>query len=249
MGWICALIVHFFVTDTWMAMPFFLLPLFWIGIMTLSYTAANCMPILVETAAGNDRIEGWPEPVMKEQAVDLVYLAFLLIVVEVLSFFLGQILGVLIGPAWLVSLVLLFLLYPIILLSSLEANSPFVPLTMPILNSLKTLAWAWGVFYGVAGGLMLVWTLPLVWSFRQSGWTLFIAMIFIAPLISGWCFLYARLLGRLAWKASLEFPEEEDGQEDSTKPKKKRSKAKKKQPGSQVKPGSSESSGELQAAR
>ncbi len=241
LGWLCALCFYLYDVFPY-AMVFFTLPLIWISIMTLSYTAACGMPILAETASGNDNIEGWPEPVMKEQAVDLVYLSFLMIAVEVLSFFLGQILSVLIGPAWLVSLVLLFLLYPIVLLSSLEANSPFVPLTLPILNSLKTVTWAWGVFYGLSGGLMLVWLVPLVWGAKQSGGTQFFAMIFLAPLIAGWCFLYARLLGRLAWRASLEFSEEVEEKTDD-KPKKKRKKAKKK------KPDSSESSGELQAAR
>jgi hypothetical protein len=244
MGWLVLMCLHFY--DTFpIALPFFALPLIWIGIMSLSYLAANSVAILVETASGIDKVEGWPDPVMKEQAVDLVYLSFLLIVAEVLSFFLGQVLGVLLGPAWLVSLVVLFLLYPIILLSSLEANSPFAPLTLPIVASLQTVTWAWGVFYGLSGGLLLVWALPLKWTLGKSGWTQFFTMIFAAPLISGWCFLYARLLGRLAWKASLTFLEKQEDEEAQDQPKKKRGKRKKK-PESQD---NSESSGELQVSR
>ena len=244
MGWLVALCVHFYVTDTILALPFFVLPLIWIGIMTLSYAAASSTPILLETAAGNDKIEGWPEPVMKEQAVDLVYLSFLLIVAEVLSFLLGQLVGILFGPQWLIWLVLTFLLYPIVLLSSLEANSPYVPLTWPILKSLQKVGWAWGVFYGLSFGLTLAWALPAVWLLGRSGWTQFIGMVFLAPLLAGWCFLYARLLGRLAWRASLEF-EEEDA--DAEKPENEKT-GKRKRKGKK-KPKISESSGELQATR
>jgi hypothetical protein len=217
------------------------MPLIWIGIMSLSYAAASSMPILLETAAGNDKVQGWPEPVMKEQAVDLVYLSFLLIVAEVLSYFLGQVVGILFGPPWLIWLVLTFLLYPIVLLSSLEANSPYVPLTWPILKSLQQVGWAWGVFYGLSFGLTLAWALPAAWLFGRSGWTQFLGMIFLAPLMAGWCFLYARLLGRLAWRASLEFEADE---EDAEKPENEKRKRKGKK-----KPKVSESSGELQAAR
>ena len=238
-GWLCGLIWHFYTSDSWLAMPFFLLPLFWIAMMTLSYAAANSMAILLETSAGNDKVEAWPEPNFREQAVDLFYLAFLLIVAGMVCFFLGNILSVFLGPGLRISLGLLFLLYPIVLLSSLEANSPFIPLTWPILSSLKTVAWAWGAFYALSFALTLVWALPLTWWFTDGGWTTFFLMLILAPLIAGWCFLYARLLGRLAWRVSLEFPEEEDEKETPEK----RTRPGKKEPSV------SESSGELQAAR
>jgi hypothetical protein len=139
--------------------------------------------------------------------------------------------------------VIAFLLYPIVLLSSLEANSPYSPLTLPILKSLKTVGWAWGVFYGLSFGLMLAWLPILVWTIDQSGLTQFLTMFVIAPLAAGWWFLYARLLGRLAWRAALEFAEDEESEKpDSQKPEKSQRKNKKK-------PKVSESSGELLAAR
>lgn len=244
MGWLIAGGIYFYGLLP-IAAVVFALPLIFVTIMTLSYVAANSLPILLETAAGNDQVEGWPDPSLKDQAVDLIYLSFILIITEVLSFFLGQIVGIFIGPQWLVSMVLAFLLYPIVLLSSLEANSPYVPFTLPILKSLKTVTWAWGVFYGLSFGLLLVWGLPLLWVFSRGFTVQFFGMMFIAPLIVGWCFLTARLLGRLAWRASLEFDEEEED-ENQEKPKRKKSK---KKPNSPKKRDLSESSGELQSAR
>ncbi len=242
MGWLIAMCLHFYATFP-MALPFFVLPLIWITIMALSYLAANNMAILLETAGGNDKVDGWPEPDFRDQATDLIYLSFIAIVAGVCSFFISGFLGILIGGGWKLSLAVLFLLYPIILLSTLEANSPFVPLSLPILRSLKTVHWAWGVFYALAGGLLLVWFWPLFWLREQSGWMQFFGMIFLAPLIAGWGLLYGRLLGRLAWRASLEFPEEEEPEEKEAEenPKPKRRKRRKPRP--------SESSGELQSTR
>jgi hypothetical protein len=118
-----------------------------------------------------------------------------------------------------------------------------VPFSLPILKSLKTVNWAWGVFYALSGGLLLVWLWPLLWLRTQSGWTQFFGMMFLAPLIAGWCLLYGRLLGRLAWRASLEFPQEEEPEEKDSDKKPKRPKRKKK------KPRPAESSGELQTTR
>lgn len=236
MGWLVAFGVYVFGLLP-IAVLIVALPLIFLTIMTLSYTAANSLPILVETASGKDEIEGWPEPSMKEQAVDLIYVCFIVIVAEAISFFLGQLVGLFIGPAWLLSMIFGYLLFPIILLSSLEANSPYVPFTIPILKSLKTVTWAWGMFYGMSFGLMLIWVLPLVWIFGRGGGVQFFGMMVVAPLVAGWCFIASRLLGRLAWRASLEFEEEE---EDEEKPKRKKPKKKR---------DISESSGELQAAR
>lgn len=242
MGWMIAMCLYLYAALP-LALPFFILPLIWITIMTLSYLAANSMAILLETAGGIDKIDGWPEPDTREQAVDLIYLSFIVIVAGVCSLFISKSLGLLIGGGWTLTLVVLFLLYPIILLSTLEANSPFVPLSLPILKSLKTVNWAWGVFYALSGGLLLVWVWPLLWMREQSGWTQFFGMMFLSPLIAGWCLLYGRLLGRLAWRASLEFPDDEEEDEEKNPDDKPKPKKRKK------KPRPSESSGELQATR
>jgi hypothetical protein len=242
MGWLIFVCLYFY-GEFVLAMVCLALPMLFVSVMTLSYLSANGMAILLETAGGNDKINGWPDPDIGDQLSNLVYLAFILAVVLVLSFFLGGFLGLFLGSAWTVILSVAFLLYPIILLSTLEANSPFVPFSLPILKSLKNVNWAWGVFYALSGGLLLVWLWPLLWARTQSGWTQFIVMIFLAPLIAGWCLLYGRLLGRLAWRASLEFPEDEE------QPEEKNADEKPKRPKRKKKPRPAESSGELQSAR
>ncbi len=240
MGWLCLLCINLYNDHMVLAAGCFFLPLIWITIWVMSYVTSCSLPILVETSAGNDKIVNWPEPVLKEQALDLMYLSYMMIITQVFAFFVSQLLGIVIGPRWVVWLIAVHLMYPVVLLSSMEANSSFVPLTMPILKSFKTVTWAWGVFYGLTAGLLLVWLLPLVWMSSRSGSTQFFGMIFIAPLAAGWCFLSARLLGRLAWRASLEYDEEDEDDPDNP-PRNKRKKKKKP-------PKVSESSGELHAA-
>ena len=139
-----------------------------ITVACLAYAAACSLPVLLETSAGNNKIDDWPEPDVREQAVDLVYLGYLLIIAEVLSALAGQVLSLFFGSVWLPSMICGFLLYPVVLLSSLEAGTPFMPFTWPIVKSLKTLTWAWGVFYGLAAGLTAVWLLPLFWEFGDA---------------------------------------------------------------------------------
>ena len=242
LGLLWAFCYHLYDTGVIYAMAFFVLPSIWITIMTLSYAAACSLPIILETSAGNDKVEGWPEPVLKEQAADLVYLGYLLIIAEVLSALAGEVLSIFFGSVWLPAMICGYLFYPMILLSSLEAGTPFMPLTWPIVRSLKSLTWAWGAFYGLTAALTAVWVLPLYWQFGEHP---FLMVILAAPLEAAWCFLCARLLGRLGWRISLDFEPEEDEKEsagDQQHPARKKKKRKKK-------PDESESSGELQTTK
>jgi hypothetical protein len=94
-----------------------------------------------------------------------------------------------------------FLLYPICLLSSMEANSPWLPLTKPILHSVVTLWWGWLVFYALAAAVLGGWlALIVVGSWLQP----FLAGLLGGPVLAAAILIYARLLGRLAWRASRE---------------------------------------------
>ena len=92
------------------------------------------------------------------------------------------------------------LLYPIFLLSSLEANSVFVPLSLPILRSLISCWWGWLTFYALAallGGSWLGLLLAGLPSFP------FLTALACGPLLAAVLLIVSRLLGRLAWRAAL----------------------------------------------
>jgi hypothetical protein len=90
-----------------------------------------------------------------------------------------------------------FVLYPIALLSALEANSIWVPLTVPVLLSLLRWWWAWLTFYLLAG--LLAAGLATVFLFSMAS-SLDLLQLLLGPLVAAAALIYFRLLGRLAWR-------------------------------------------------
>lgn len=176
---------------------FLVLPFIWLNIWILSYSGAVCLPVIVETAGGNDRITGWPEPHWKEWAIELCYLAFIAICAQVVAHSVGLLASWLGGPYWTTSLVALGLLFPVMLLSSLEAASPWVPLTLPILRSLLVSCDAWLGFYAVAVPTLAAGVgLTTLISFASP----ILAAFLGGPVAATVLLIEARLLGRLGWR-------------------------------------------------
>lgn len=177
--------------------------LFWIGLWTASYSAACGVAVLESTGGGLDRIEGWPEPNWKEWMVDLLYLSWIGAIPMSLSYGLMR-LTELWGPRliWVWPLAF-FVMYPISLLSALEANSIWVPLTMPILASLWRWWWAWGLFYILTG--LLLGGLAAFMGFALATSHAYV-VILLAPLVPAVWLIYCRLLGRLGWRMTSRPP-------------------------------------------
>ncbi len=175
---------------------FFVLPIAWLTIWTFSYAAACCLAVLEETAAGNDEIN-WPEGGWREWLWKFLYTGYLLSLVGLAATGIGLLVRYQTGLFWPPFFATIFVLYPFALLSSLEANSIWVVISPVILKSLFKLIWAWFMFYlEVAVLAAPVAGLFFFLYLRHPFWTVLIA----APLVSALLLLYARLLGRLAWK-------------------------------------------------
>jgi hypothetical protein len=91
----------------------------------------------------------------------------------------------------------LFVLYPIALMSALEANSIWVPLTLPVLLSLFRWWWAWLSFYILTGLLAAGLGAVFLYSLSSSQDLL---QLLLGPLVAAAALIYFRLLGRLAWR-------------------------------------------------
>jgi hypothetical protein len=177
--------------------------LFWIGLWTASYSAACGVAVLESTGSGLDKIEGWPEPNWKEWMIDLIYLSWIGAIPLSLSYGLMR-LTELWGPRLLwVWPVGFFVMYPISMLSALEANSIWVPLTLPILASLGRWWWAWGLFYLVTG--LTLGALAAFMGFALASSHAYV-VILLAPLVPAVWLIYCRLLGRLAWRMTSQPP-------------------------------------------
>jgi hypothetical protein len=98
---------------------------------------------------------------------------------------------------WQATIVALFYLYPISLMSALEANSIWVPLTKQVIKSLFVVGWAWIVFYLLVSLLAAVLLLAANYGVGYLGFAGWILLGFLIPTE---ILIYARLMGRLAWK-------------------------------------------------
>jgi hypothetical protein len=116
------------------------------------------------------------------------------------GFGLSQLAGLWLPQPGLVWALGVFLLFPILLLSSVDANSPFIPLSRRVRRSLFRVAGTWLTFY-VLSGLLWAGLMGAFWGLAQLHD--FLAPVLGGPLLAATVLIYARLLGRLAWRATL----------------------------------------------
>jgi hypothetical protein len=168
------------------------------GVMLcFSHLASSFLAIVNETAEGADEITIWAEG-FKEWMAGLLHVGYIAAIAFSLAYGTGwlqlQATGKL-GLWWpLVGLAL----FPFFLLSSLEADSPIVPFSRPIFASLQKNLGDWIKFYLLSCLLFGGWALllPLEHEYPK------LAKLLAGPLFATVVFVYARLLGRLAWKAA-----------------------------------------------
>ncbi len=179
------------------ALAFFTLPIIWVTMMTLSLSAACCLAVLESTAAGLDRVEAWPDPQWKEWMAQMIYLGWIGAIPLAASYGLAQLMSLAGVEVRLALPGFFFLLYPIALMSALEANSYWVPLTLPILMSLFRWWWAWLLFYLLTALLAAGLAAVFIFAIESSQDLLLVAL---GPLTAAAALIYFRLLGRLAWQ-------------------------------------------------
>jgi hypothetical protein len=200
--------------------------------------------VLQDSAAGNARIENWPDVVWLDWIGDSLYLITNIAGSAAIGYGVAWLCGGASGPLTLLFITLfLYLLFPIMLLSTLEMQSPLLPLSPTILRSTITSWKTWAVFYletvplgliilGPPLAVLLAWlTLP-----NESTWLMVLASYVMARLIRDTylmllasCMIgilmvvaqltYFRLLGRLAWvcaedQRALDAEEEEEDEEE-----------------------------------
>ena len=173
--------------------------MFLAGVCFLSFlglvaVAGYWLAILHDTGEGCETIDNWPELVVVDWGIGFLHL----IVASACAVGIGTILhrfaeplGVPLGAALALSVHVLF---PLLLLSSLETNIPFFPVSPPILRSLGNSLFAWIAFY-LAAGLVLAAaaTTSAVCSRWPNPWVLGSGSCVLAAL----AIIYFRLLGRL----------------------------------------------------
>ncbi len=181
------------------------------GVACAGVAAVHGLTILLETTAGNDRMENWPNVGL---FLDWVSELWFLFNAALCSVALGLSLNWLLSgvfPAREVTLAItVFFAFPILLLSTLETDSPFLPVSTVVLASLGRHGIAWLAFYFQAGGLLAAAAVTV--SCLAPRLDPRLAIPLAGLLFSAVVMIYFRLLGRLAYYCSVE-PEQEQLEE------------------------------------
>jgi hypothetical protein len=181
-------------TDAMMGLPLVLVA---VGMLlaSLSFSAASFLSAVQDTADGFDQMQEETMPELGQWIFTLGSLTLLWTAAGALGYPLSFIEGV--GPLGVA--VCSFVFFPILLLSAMECDSFLAPYSPAVLRTLLRFWWGWLLFYLLTTPLLVGWLL-------LSGLGLVSAPYLVSfasgPALAAIILIYARLLGRVAWRAS-----------------------------------------------
>jgi DNA-directed RNA polymerase subunit RPC12/RpoP len=171
------------------------------GLIWILMTSSSCLAILQDTAEGCDEVENWPEGQIFEWLFDAAYILTALLLATAAGLTVSRLLVWIGHPWWPSAIVVGWVMFPFILVSMLEAGSPLLPFSVPIVRSLLLAWWAWFLFYlettllvAVVGGLGAAVTV------YTHHWGSPVAIVLAVAVLM----IYFRLVGRLIWFCSHE---------------------------------------------
>ena len=164
----------------------------WVGVLSV-----KCLTILCDTSEGHDAILSWPEGSFIDWAGDVFFVVNGMAVAMLPGMLLVKLLVGSVGLSiWLVVPVETTVLFPIMLLSLLEANSPMMPLSKHVWRSLPRVWRAWGCFY-IETTLLVAAVGGLIYGLSHTSQWLAVPLESAAVVAAA--MIYFRLLGRVAW--------------------------------------------------
>ena len=166
------------------------------NLVCLSYIVASLFEITVNAAYNCDKLQDWPHAAWTERVIYLFRGVYLVAIAAIPALMIAEFVNLATEVFWPVFSVVVFLLIPFLMLSALEADSYFWPVSWPIFRSLRVVWKGWLVFY-VLSGLLLA---GCVWLTDLAAEQLLFKMpLALGPLWAATVFIYGRLLGRLTW--------------------------------------------------
>lgn len=167
-----------------------------VGWVLMSFVAACLLDITVNAAYNADKLGDWPYEGFVDRMFVLLRVVWCLAFAAMPAGAVGAIASFAGGPFWLAFAPVAIFTFPFVLLSGLEADSPFWPLSEAIAQSLRQARSSWVAFYLISAVLLAVCGAATVLIFRQAGPA---SMLILGPLWAAAVFIYGRLLGRLTW--------------------------------------------------
>lgn len=180
------------------AVPYLMLPLMWLWVWTLSYAAGCFVAIVQDTGSGNDEVASWPEGDWRERVGTMLYLGLHLGLSLAAAATVAWPVGSLSEPFWgaLMAALATNLLFPLFILSSMEADTLLTPYSSVMFGSLLKAPGAWLMVYVESALVLLTCGGALAAGLY---WLPMITLLVGAPVLATIVFVEARLYGRLAW--------------------------------------------------
>ncbi len=160
-----------------------------------SYSAACVWSAIQDTADGHDRVLESSMPEWDQWLFTLLGMVMLWAASASIGYPLSLIREIGIAGIFGSSM----LVFPVLLLSSMECGSSILPYSPPVLATLRRLWWGWLVFYVLTALLLVGFFAPLVRGLATAPYATLLAA---GPVAAAILLVYARLLGRVAWRTS-----------------------------------------------
>lgn len=170
-----------------------------VGSWGVSFSSAALLSVITDTAAGNDRVTGWPEFNFMEWLNSFIQVVYAATATMMLAWIITVFATLATNSVALAVLLTLHFGFPVVLLSTLESDLRWMPLTGPIVTSLRTCWIGWSLFYLISAatfGLLIAFDVGLMIAVPT------IRPLFLGPACAAVVLIYGRLLGRVAWLSS-----------------------------------------------
>lgn len=180
-----------------MGSPFLMVMAAAMTLVTASFCAACFMAAVDDTADGNDEPQEETFPPLDQW----VFSMFSVLCTAFIAAAIGYPLTLVpeIGPLGVVGSGVV--LFPILFLSAMECDSFFLPLSPLVWRTLVRQRGVWLAFYVVSTALLAIW---FAGAYALNAEAPGLAMLLGAPGLAAVILIYARLLGRLAWRIGFE---------------------------------------------
>ncbi|MCA9123390.1 MAG: hypothetical protein H6822_10915 [Planctomycetaceae bacterium] len=175
-----------------------------LGAVFVTNLSVSLLGILQDTANGKDAIESWPDVNFLDWLGEALYVFSGLFMAVFPACALAKVVSLVGAPDvvfWAISIggssLGILILFPFLLVSMLESGSPIMPVSQPILRSLRLARSSWVAFTMlsvlVIGAGLCLGAVRVLWS-DSAMMNLLVAVLWIVVVA-----LYFRLLGRLTW--------------------------------------------------
>lgn len=164
-------------------------------LVTMMFSSACFIAAVDDTADGHDDVQEATMPPMDQW----LFSFFSVLHIWLMSGALGYPLVLIpeVGP--LAIPISSLVLFPILFLSAMECDSFFLPWSPTVWRSTLQYFGSWLAFYIVSTALLAGW---FVASLYLVGAATYLGMVLVGPALAAVMLIYARLLGRLAWRIS-----------------------------------------------